>query len=120
MARAKPNDRSGASEADNQNKLTNDRAYAALPHLDYRHFFCPTKPDFMNFDYHQTHVDGVQRFSTSIACSERRARRPTKFAGVCGFSADAIFMEGCRLFQKRPKNRIPTIRVTNDSTITQS
>ena len=37
---------------------------------------------------------------------ERRARRPTKIAGVCGFSAVAIFMEGCRLFQKRPKNRI--------------
>ena len=52
-----------------QNKLTNNRAYAALPHLDYRH---------------------------------------------------AIIIEGCRFFQKRQKNRIPTLRVTNDSTITQS
>ena len=26
---------------------------------------------------------------------ERRARRPTKIAGVCGFSAVAILMEGC-------------------------
>ena len=50
---------------------------------------------------------------------ERRVRRPNKFAGVCGFSVDAIFMEGCRLFQKRPKNRIPTLRVMNDSIITQ-
>ena len=78
----------------------------------------------MSFDYHQTPVDGVQRFSTSIACSgrvdERRARRPTKIAGVCGFSAVAIFMEGCRLFQKRQQNRILTLRVTNDSTITQT
>ena len=53
----------------------------------------------MNFDYHQTHVDGVQRFSTSMhvvrrRVDERRACRPTKFAGVCGFGADAIFMEG--------------------------
>ena len=45
---------------------------------------------------------------------ERRARRPTKIAGVCGFSAVAIFMEGCSFFKKRPKNRIPTLRVTND------
>ena len=34
---------------------------------------------------------------------ERRAHRPNKVAGICGFSADAIFMEGCRLFQKRQK-----------------
>ena len=53
-----------------QNKLTNDRAYAALAHLDYRHgerrFFCLTKSfrnvnsfrftDLMNFDYHQTRL----------------------------------------------------------------
>ena len=52
---------------------------------------------------------------------ERRARRQTKIAGVCGFSVVAIFMEGRgSLFQKRPKNRIPTLRVTNDSTITQT
>ena len=51
----------------------------------------------MSFDYHQTPVDGVQRFSTSMhvvrrRVDERRARRPTKIAGVCGFSAVAIFM----------------------------
>ena len=82
-----------------QNKLTN----AALHHLHNRDgdrcTFCATKSlkkvnssrftDFMSFDYHQTPVDGVQRFSTSIA---RSARRPTKIAGVCGFSAVAIFM----------------------------
>ena len=51
--------------------------------LDYRHgvrrFFCLTKSfrnvssfryaDFMNFDYRQTPVDGVQWFSTLITCS---------------------------------------------------
>ena len=29
---------------------------------------------------------------------ERRARRPTKIASVCGFSTVAIFMEGCSFF----------------------
>ena len=79
----------------------------------------------MNFDYHQTHVDGVQWFSTRLhvvrrRVDERRARRPNKVAGVCGFSAAEIFMEGCRLSQKRPKNRIQTLRVTNNSNIAQS
>ena len=64
-----------------QNKLT-------LPHLHNRHgdrcTFCATKSlkkvnssrftDFMSFDYHQTPVDGVQRFSTSIACSASACR----------------------------------------------
>ena len=34
---------------------------------------------------------------------ERRARRPTKIAGVCGFSAAEIFMEGCGLSKKMSK-----------------
>ena len=62
------------------------------------------------FFLHRLHV--VRR-----RVDKRRARRPTKIAGVCGFSVVAIFMEGCRLFKKRPQNRIPTLRVTNDSTV---
>ena len=67
-----------------QNKLTS----AALPHLHNIHgdrfTFCATKSlkkvnsfrftDFMSFDYHQTPVDGVQRFSTSIARSASSCR----------------------------------------------
>ena len=99
-----------------QNKLT-IAAYAALLHLHNRHgdrcTFCATKSlkkvnssrftDFIellwmvcNGFLHRLHV--VRR-----RVDERRACRPTKIAGVCGFSAVEIFMEGCRLFQKRQK-----------------
>ena len=72
-------------------------------------------PRYLGF-LHRLHVCTI----VHRRVDERRARRPTKIAGVCGFSAVAIFMEGCRLFQKRQQNRILTLRVTNDSTITQT
>ena len=72
-----------------QNKLTNAALVSLFwSHLHYRHgdgcTFCATKSlkkvnssrftDFMSFDCRQTPVDGVRRFSTSIACSASACR----------------------------------------------